>query len=64
MFYLGSITRYRPYDFDRYLAGRSGHLLSEFLATQPNQFIYLLASELAGNQVVVPFSAIDLAPTR
>lgn len=64
MFYLGSITRYRPYDFDRYLSGRAGHLMREFLATQPNQFVFLLASELAGNQVVVPFGAIDMAPTR
>lgn len=64
MFYLASITRYRPYDFDRYLSSRSGPLLREFLATQPAQFLFLVASEVANNEVVVPFGTIDVAATR
>jgi hypothetical protein len=56
MFYLGSITRYKPYDFDRIVGGRYAWLVSEFLATQPQQFLYLLASNLAGVDVVRPFA--------
>jgi hypothetical protein len=56
MFYLGSITRYKPYDFDRIITGRHAWLVSEFLATQPEQFLYLLASTLAGVEVVRPLT--------
>jgi hypothetical protein len=56
MFYLGSITRYKPYDFDRIVEGRYGWLVSEFLATQPQQFLYLLASTMAGVDVVRPWA--------
>jgi hypothetical protein len=56
MFYLGSITRYKPYDFDRILESRYGWLVSEFLATQPQQFLYLLASTMAGVDVVRPWA--------
>lgn len=56
MFYLGSITRYKPYDFDRIVEGRYGWLVGEFLATQPQQFLYLLASTMAGTDVVQPWA--------
>jgi hypothetical protein len=56
MFYLGSITRYKPYDFDRIVSGRYAWLVSEFLATQPEQFLYILASTIAGVDVVRPFA--------
>lgn len=56
MFYLGSITRYKPYDFDRIVESRYGWLVSEFLATQPQQFLYLLASTMAGTDVVQPWA--------
>lgn len=52
MFYLGSITRYKPYDFDRIVEGRYAWLVNEFLATQPQQFLYLLASTMVGSDVV------------
>lgn len=56
MFYLGSITRYKPYDFDRIVGGRYSWLVNEFLATQPRQFLYQLASTLAGTDVVIPYA--------
>ena len=58
MFYLGSITRYKPYDFDRLVARDYAWLVSEFLATQPMQFLYGVASLLAGVDVVRPFGAL------
>jgi hypothetical protein len=56
MFYLGSITRYRPYEFDAIVSGGYSWLVHEFLATQPLQFSYGLASYLAGIDVVRPFA--------
>lgn len=55
MFYLGSITRYKPYDFDKIVAGYSW-LISEFLDTQPTQMLHLLASHIAGTEVVSPYA--------
>lgn len=57
MFYLGSITRYKPYDFDK-ITDRYGWIVSEFLDTQPAQMLYLLASYLAGTEVVVPYAKL------
>jgi hypothetical protein len=53
VFYLGSITRYKPYDYSKIVKGFSW-LLSEFLDTQPMQMLYLTASMLAETEVVVP----------
>ena len=53
-FYLGSVTRYRPQQFDRILAGAYGGQVQEFLSTQPTQFLYLLASEFARRDVMRP----------
>jgi len=57
MFYLGSMTRYRPYDYGIILGGRYAWLVEEFLATQPTQFLYLLASQLTGVEVVQPMAS-------
>jgi hypothetical protein len=59
MFYLGSITRYKPYDFDKIVSRQFAWLISEFLRTQPNQFVYCLASHIAGVDVVPPFASLD-----
>jgi hypothetical protein len=59
MFYLGSITRYKPYDFDRIVSRQLSWLIGEFLRTQPTQFLYGLASHVAGVDVVRPFAAVD-----
>lgn len=54
VFYLGSITRYRPHHFDAILAGSYGAWIREFIISQPVQFIYLLASEFAQQEVTKP----------
>jgi len=56
MFYFGSITRYKPYDFDRIVEDKYSWLVSEFLKTQPNQFLHGLAGQIAGVDVVQPFA--------
>ncbi|MCP3684825.1 MAG: hypothetical protein GY861_19330 [bacterium] len=58
MFYLGSLTRYKPADFDDIRASKYGWICEELLATQPTQFLYILCSELAGVDVVVPHSLV------
>jgi hypothetical protein len=53
-FYLGSITRYRPHHFDTIVQGSLGHVIEEFVSGQPLQFIYLIASEFAEQEVTKP----------
>lgn len=50
-YYLGSVTRYRPYVFDTIQKGEYGAHIQEILANLPNQFIYLMASEFAQQEV-------------
>jgi hypothetical protein len=50
-FYLGSIVRYRPHHFDEILKGDFGPFIEAFLNDQPNQFLYLMASEFALREV-------------
>lgn len=51
MFYLGSVSRYQPSVFLAALAGRYGAFLSEFLASQPKQFLFGMACEFARQEV-------------
>ncbi|MBA4150853.1 MAG: hypothetical protein H0X66_22305 [Verrucomicrobia bacterium] len=53
-YYLGSITRYRPHHFDAIAATRFGPRIQEFITSQPLQFVYLLASEFARQDVTRP----------
>jgi len=48
MFFFGSITRYHPYLFEKVLSEKEIWLVSEFLKTQPLQFILLLTSKIIG----------------
>jgi hypothetical protein len=50
-YYLGSVTRYRPQQFDTLLNGHFGEQLQELLTNIPNQFLYLMASEFAQREV-------------
>lgn len=50
-FYLGSITRYRPQFFDVLVAGDYGAFVQEFIENQPNQWLYMMASEFAHQEV-------------
>jgi YaaC-like Protein len=50
-FYFGSITRYKPEEFDMILKSDIGPFVMEFFANQPAQFLYLMASEFAETEV-------------
>lgn len=48
MFFFGSITRYHPYFFDSILNKEQYWVVSEFLKTMPQQFLYLVTSKALG----------------
>lgn len=54
LFYFGSVVRYRPHLFERALRGPQGAFVSEFVSAQPDQMLYLLASELCHREVARP----------
>lgn len=51
MFFLGSVTRYHPYFFDSLMDEKEQWLISEFLNTQPRQFLYNLISYMVGKPI-------------
>jgi hypothetical protein len=53
-YYLGSVVRYRPHLFAAVAEGRYGAFIAEFIAAQPNQLLYLLASEMRKREVARP----------
>ena len=53
-YYLGSITRYRPQDFEGILAGRFGPRVHDFITGQALQFLYLMTSEIARREITKP----------
>jgi YaaC-like Protein len=55
-FYLGSISRYKPDALDSILSSGFSWVVHELIATEPVQFVYTLASELAGVEVVRPYA--------
>lgn len=57
MFYLGSITRYHPYLFDKIFSDKEQWLMSEFLTTQPKQYIYLATAKYIGQDVMKAYSS-------
>lgn len=60
MFFFGSITRYHPYLFEKVLSEKEIWLVSEFLKTQPLQFLLLLTSKVLGKPLFLsrmPFFA-------
>jgi len=52
LYFLGSISRYRPAEFDQHMSGEYGPFLSEFLASEPSQMLFELASLLSGRELV------------
>lgn len=58
IFYLGSITRYRPNLFDEIFSDTEQWLMSEFLETQPKQFLYLSTAKMLGQKVLKAYSKI------
>lgn len=57
MFFFGSITRYNPNIFDSLLTDRDYWMISEFLKTQPAQFLALLTSKITGHPILKPRTA-------
>lgn len=57
MFFLGSITRYHPYMFDKIFSDKEQWLMSEFLETQPKQFLYLATAKILGQNVLKAYSS-------
>ena len=57
MFFFGSITRYHPYMFDNLLTEQQMWLISEFLKTQPKQFLYAVTSRTIESAVLKPNTA-------
>jgi hypothetical protein len=53
-FYFGSVTRYRPHVYGEILSGPYGPFVNEFMASQPDQLLYLLASEICEREVAKP----------
>lgn len=51
MFFLGSITRYHPYIFEKVLNDKELWMVSEFLTTQPFQFLLLVTSRVLGRPI-------------
>lgn len=51
IYYLGSVTRYRPYFFDNLLSRADGAHIEEIISNVPQQFLFLIASEFAGREV-------------
>ena len=53
-YYLGSITRYRPHHFDKLVKSAFGPRIQDFVTGQPQQFLYLMASEFAQQDIAKP----------
>lgn len=53
-YYLGSITRYRPHHFPSITDSLFGPRIQDFITGQPQQFLYLLASEFAKRDIAKP----------
>jgi hypothetical protein len=54
MYYLGSITRYKPQHFDKIVEPPFGGFIQSCLEDQPRQFLYMMASEFAKQEVTQP----------
>lgn len=57
MFYLGSITRYHPYMFDEIFSDKEQWLMSEFLNTQPKQYLYLATARILGQSILKAYAS-------
>jgi hypothetical protein len=51
---LSELCRYRPFDFEKLLAGQTNWLISEFIEQTPDQYIDSLASEITGYNFMSP----------
>jgi hypothetical protein len=54
LFYLGSVVRYRPHTFEEMIASPFGPFIIEFISAQPEQMLYMLASEMCAREIAQP----------
>lgn len=54
VFFFGSVVRYRPQAFAAMTRGRFGAWINDFVAAQPEQLLFMLASEFARREVARP----------
>lgn len=54
MFFLGSVTRYSPGDFEDLLESKYGPFFDTFISESPTQFLYLMASDILAREVSKP----------
>jgi YaaC-like Protein len=54
LFYLGSVVRYRPHTFEEMIASPFGPFITEFISAQPEQMLYMLASEMCAREIHSP----------
>jgi hypothetical protein len=52
LYFLGSVTRYHPADFEGYMTSEFGPFLSEFLGSEPSQMLFEMACLFATREVV------------
>lgn len=52
LYFLGSVTRYHPGDFEGYMTSEFGPFLSEFLGSEPSQMLFEMACLFAKREVV------------
>jgi hypothetical protein len=53
-YYFGSVVRYRPHLFANVASGTFGPFVREFVSAQPEQMLYLLATEMRQREVAKP----------
>jgi hypothetical protein len=54
IFYFGSVVRYRPQAFVEMARGRFDAWINDFVAAQPEQLLFMLASEIRRREVARP----------
>jgi YaaC-like Protein len=54
LYHYGSLVRYQPHRYAAMTRGKFGAFIQEFVAAQPEQLLYLLASELCQREVAKP----------
>jgi hypothetical protein len=54
LYHYGSLVRYQPHRYAAMTRGKFGAFIQEFVAAQPEQLLYLFASELCQREVAKP----------
>jgi len=58
-YYIGTVARYRPTLNNKILKGKYQSLIQEAVSTCPNQFFYLLVSQITNQVCAIPMAKID-----